>query len=96
MNEEIRHEADAGPGIITAGGSATSNSNNNNTLTAGPITAGGTLTPNSRRRAGPATVVADPALLQRMEMLEAKMDTILLRLDIWAGKQQQQQEKKHD
>jgi hypothetical protein len=29
---------------------------------------------------------ADPALLQRMEMLEAKLDSILLKLDLWKTK----------
>jgi hypothetical protein len=69
------------------------NNNNKNT---------GTKSGSSRRArptAGGSAVVsrdpgpADPALLQRMEMLEAKMDTILLKLDIWAGKQA---EKKHE
>lgn len=77
----------------------TNNNNNNNNISNSnnnTNTNTGTLTPSSRRtRGGGSTIVAhaDPLLLQRMEMLEAKMDTILLKLDIWAGKQQDKEKK---
>eukprot|EP00026_Physarum_polycephalum_P003055 Phypoly_transcript_03064.p1 GENE.Phypoly_transcript_03064~~Phypoly_transcript_03064.p1 ORF type:complete len:770 (+),score=139.17 Phypoly_transcript_03064:132-2441(+) len=92
MNDEIR------PDITDV---LNTNNNNNNNTTTNTGTKTGTLTPNSVRRtrgAGGSTIIqtADPALLTRMEMLEAKMDTILLKLDIWAGKQQQQLEKKQE